>query len=567
MRTIHAMLIALTICIFSSCSGEKSIDIFATTDVHGMLLPYDFTEMKATKQSFSNIAYIRDSVGRDKSIFIDNGDILQGDPLVYFYNYVDTTSEHVVSQILNEIGYDAAVAGNHDIETGHKVYDRVRGEYDFPLLAANAINTETGEPYFEPYVVIRRNGLKVIVFGLITSSVPEWLPASLYSGIRFENMKETAMKWMPEMKRQKPDLIIGLFHSGVGGEQNGGENNSMEVAVNVPGFDIVFAGHDHGLLCKKVADIDGDSVLVIDGGSRSAYLMHARVKISADGSKIVEGENIRLAKIPESKAFNESYKAIADTIKSYTDEKIGFMRESADTRDAFFGPSAFVDLIHQIQLSVSGADISFAAPLSFDATIDSGDFRVCDLFKLYRFENYLYTVRMTGREIDAFLEHSYAKWMNTMKSSSDYMLKYKEDENGKPLLYNGRVRLGFPSYNFDSADGIIYTVNLLKPEGDRVNVSKLKDGRSFSADSVYLVAVNSYRASGGGGHFPAAGISRDILAQRIVFSTPRDLRYYISEWISDIDTVSPKPSGSWSVLPAAWVKDATERETKLLFGE
>ncbi|MBE0666771.1 MAG: bifunctional metallophosphatase/5'-nucleotidase, partial [Bacteroidales bacterium] len=495
-----------------ACDNGSQIDIYGTTDLHGMLLPFDNTDGVATDRSLANLASLVEIRGNENMVLLDNGDILQGDPLTYYYNFVDTSDTHIVADILNYLGYDAATAGNHDIETGHDVYDRIRGEYRFPMLAANAVDISTGKPYFEPYTVIRKKGLKIIVFGLITPSVPGWLPESLYEGMRFDAMVETAKKWMPVMKEEKPDILIGLFHSGFGREEagKGDENSSLAVAVNVPGFDIVFCGHDHNQQNKTVKDVDGNSVLILDGGSRSAALMHAKVTFikAPDGpdEKIITGELIPMNSLPESSAFIKRYKVVSEKLKEYTSEVIGRSTSTITTRDAYFGPSAFIDLIHTIQLDITGGDISFAAPLSFDEQIGSGDILIRDMFRLYRFENFLYKVKMTGREVDKYLEHSYGLWLNTMKSSDDYLLEYRLNEENELQLFNGMARLRNASYNFDSAMGISYIVDATKPRGERVTISNLSDGSLFSYDSIYTVAVNSYRANGGGGHFDAAGI-------------------------------------------------------------
>ena len=428
MKHLYYFLPALLCLSLGACEHSSWIDIYGTTDLHGMLLPFDNTEGIATDRSLSNVASLVESAGSENMVLLDNGDILQGDPLVYYYNFVDTSGTHIAADILNYLNYDAETVGNHDIETGHKVFDRVRNEYKFPLMAANAIDIKTGKPYFEPYVVIRKKGLKIIVFGLITPSVPNWLPQSLYEGIRFEGMVETARKWMPVMKEQNPDLIIGLFHSGFGREDNteDDENSSLAVAANVPGFDVVMCGHDHNRENKTIRNIDGDSVLILDGGSRASVLMHAKVSFvkTSDGrtEKAITGELIPMEDIPESPAFNERYKEVEETLRKYTSEVIGTSSASITTRDAYFGPSAFVDLIHQIQLDITGAEISFAAPLSFDEHISKGDILIRDMFRLYRFENFLYEVKMTGSEVDKYLEHSYGLWLNTMDSKDDYLL-------------------------------------------------------------------------------------------------------------------------------------------------
>ena len=569
-QLIVIILLALLV---SACGEKKGLEIYVTTDLHGMLLPFDNTEGTATDRSLANLASLVSTSGSDNIILLDNGDILQGDPMAYYYNFVDTVRTHAIADILNHLGYDAATVGNHDIEAGHAVYDRVRREYNFPLLAANAVDSRTGDPYFEPYTVIKKRGMKVIVFGLITPSVPRWLPESLYRGIRFENMVETARKWMPVMLEEEPDLIVGLFHSGMGNldETGDDENSSLAVAVNVPGFDVIFCGHDHREDMKEVENTEGRKVLIMDGGSRASTLMNVTVAPvkQPDGSVVNElsGKLIPMNSLPESKLFTDRYRNVSDTLLQYTSEIIGRSDATATTRDAFFGPSGFVDLIHRMQLDISGAQISLAAPLSFDQSITQGELRIRDMYRLYRFENFLYTVSMTGGEIDRHLEHSAGLWFETMEKRNDYMLRYRLDDSGAPVMVNGTARLRNPSYNFESAMGIRYTVDVSKPQGARVTITSLSDGTPFNYSATYTVAVNSYRANGGGGHFPAAGITGKELEGRIISATERDLRHYMTEWIRNKGTITPLPLSEWSIIPAAWASEAEKREMKLLFGE
>lgn len=569
---LYATVIVLLSLKLFSCSGEKEISVFATTDLHGMLLPFDNTENRPSDHSLANLATLIDSVGNSNMVLLDNGDILQGDPLVYYYNFIDTSRVHIVADLLDYLGYDAETAGNHDIETGHKVYDRIVKLCRFPVLAANAVDVSTGEPYFRPYAIINKKGLKIIVFGMITPSVPDWLPESLYSGIRFEGMLTTARKWMPEMEKEKPDIIIGLFHSGMGDDESTDydENNTLAVAKEVPGFDLILCGHDHNQAERTVINNNGDSVLVLDGGSRASVIMNADIRIKKERGEVstmVSGRLISTNSIPASDSFIERYQGVMDTVKEYTSEVIGKFDGSATTRDAFFGPSAFVDLIHEFQLDQTGADISLTAPLSFDQRIDSGEICIRDMFKLYRYENFLYTLKMTGREIDSHLEHSSSIWFNTMTGSNSFLLDYRTGKDGKPLIQNGRYRLRYPSYNFDSAMGIDYVIDVRKPAGDRVTIMSLDDGRPFCEDSLYTVAVNSYRANGGGGHFAAAGITHEVLQQRLVSETDRDIRYYMTEWIRKRGEIKPEPLSHWSVIPGTWVSQARSREAGYLFGD
>ncbi len=577
------------ICIFlliTSCEKHKDhiITILATTDLHGVILPYDFIEKEPLKASLAHAAsYIRKT--RDSSenfILLDNGDNLQGQPTVYYYNYIDTTDTHFNAEVMNYLGYDAATAGNHDIETGHSVYDRIRKEYHFPMLAANAISVKTGKPYFCPYTIIDRSGLKIAVMGLITPAVPNWLPPELYSGMEFGDMVQAAETWMKVIKREDPDLIIGLFHSGWDVRENSNnfvttgnydENGTASVAWKVPGFDIIFAGHDHKIYNEKFINSAGDTVLILDGGSRSEKIARADIKITYDRvagkkRKLLKGRIIDVGKYPADPGFINKFGDRSKVIDKYVSTPIARSEKTVSSRDAYFGSSPFVDLTHSIQLEITGADISFAAPLSFDVSIPAGEITIGDMFKLYRFENLLYTLSMTGKEIERYLEFSYSGWYNTMKGPDDHLLKFRLGKDGKPALAGGVAWLRNPSYNFDSAAGIDYSVNVSKPDGERIVISSFSDGRPFDPEKTYKVAVNSYRGNGGGGHLlKGAGISRDELHKRIIRSTERDLRFYMINYLEQLGTINPEALGNWKVIPESWAAIAAGKDYKLLFGK
>jgi 2',3'-cyclic-nucleotide 2'-phosphodiesterase / 3'-nucleotidase len=572
---LTSLFIALVSC---SGSGQRQVVILETTDVHGVILPYDFIEKTGLNSSLAGVSgYLKQSqIKRQELVLLDNGDNLQGQPEEYYYNFIDTVSPHINSLVMNYMGYDAGTVGNHDIEAGHSVYDRVRKEYEFPLLAANAVNIKNGEPYFIPYTIIVRNKIKIAVFGLVTPAIPNWLPPELYSGMEFRDMVETAKKWMPVMLREKPDVIVGLFHSGWDKEfrnetenDSMGENSSAAVAYNVPGFDIIFNGHDHAVANEKIVNIAGDTVLILDGGSRAEKIASATVTVSSKRVKTIKtkGEIINVRDYQVDPEFMNRFSENDKIIRTYVDKVIGNSASVVSSRESFFGSSAFTDMVHSVQLDVSGADISFSAPLSFDVEINKGPVTVGDMFKLYRFENMLYTMKLSGREILKYLEYSYSLWFNTMKSKNDHLINFRTGNDGKPLLSNGRGRLRNQSYNFDSAAGIDYSVDVSKPVGKRVIIKSLSDGRPFEPDKIYKVAVNSYRGNGGGGHFyEGVGFSEKELRSRLVSSTDKDLRYYILKSVEKMKNLYLKPLDNWKVIPEDWVSSARHADYVLLFG-
>lgn len=574
-------LFLVLISVSCSVTRKTNLSILETTDIHGVILPYDFVEKEklnfSMASSFDYIQKVRKE--KDATVLLDNGDNLQGQPEVYYYNFIDTTSVHFLAEVMNYMGYDAGTAGNHDVETGHAVYDRLVREYKFPVLAANAVDIKTGEPYFKPYKIIIKDGIKIAVFGMITPAIPNWLPPKLYSGIEFKDMVETAGKWMPVLLKEKPDLIVGLFHSGWDKSEskltqtnNLSENGSAAVAYNVPGFDIIFNGHDHKVANEKFVNSAGDTVLILNGGSRSEKIAEADItvgskKIAGKRQMKISGKIINVADYKPSPEFLSRFSAQDKIIDEYVNRQIGNSTDVISSRDAYFGSSAFIDMIQRIQLKITGADISFAAPLSFDVQINKGPVTVADMFKLYRFENMLYTVNMTGEEIRKYLEYSYGGWLNTMGGSGDMLLKFRTGKDGKALITNGKVWFKNQSYNFDSAAGIDYVVDITKPEGSRISISGFTDGRVFEKNKMYKVAVNSYRGNGGGGHFTeGVGFSKEELRKRLISSTDRDLRFYILKYIEETKTITPSPLNNWKIIPEAWVKEARNTEYPLLFG-
>jgi 2',3'-cyclic-nucleotide 2'-phosphodiesterase/3'-nucleotidase len=587
-------LISIILLFSIESSAQKfNIKIIQTSDIHGAIFPYNFTADKASKISLAQIhSYIKmERANKNQHIILlDNADILQGDPSVYYYNFVKTDTTHLFASVMNYMKYDAGSVGNHDIETGHPVYDKFNKELNFPWLAANAVNTETNEPYFPPYHILYASPpntlnmqIKIAVLGMITPGIPNWLPKNIWSGMEFEDMILTAKKWVPIIKeKENPDLLIGLFHSGVDFTYNNqtaatkrNENASKLVAERVKGFDIIFVGHDHHEWNFKLKNDVIDSVLILGPQARSANFTEALVEMSYDNisqkwKKNISGNIINTSSLPVDEEFIKKFSPEFNQIKIFVSREIGVFTKSISAMNSLFGNSSFVDLIHKIQLEISEADISFTAPLSIFSQIDSGKVFVKDMFNLYRYENLLYTMNLSGKEIKNFLEYSYGIWFNTMKDKDDNLLLFEKDAKGE-IIFSKRSNTAMLKnryYNFDSAEGIKYTVDVSKPVGNRITILSFSDGSNFELDKYYKVAVNSYRGNGGGGHLTkGAGIQKEELTERIIKSTELDLRYYMMKWIENEKVVDPIEDLNWKIIPADLVNDAKEIDYQLMFGK
>jgi len=554
----------------------RELRLVSTSDVHGMIFPYNFITDTPTDHSLMQVsAYVQGlRESGSEVILLDNGDVLQGQPVVYHSNFIDTDRDHIVPLVNNAMGYDVASVGNHDIEAGFEVYAKVAEESQYPYVAANAVWTDTGEPVISPYVMISRGGLDIAVLGLTTPQIPSWLPQNLYPGVSFLDMVETAEQWVPFIQQtESPDLIVGLFHSGTGEEgQNGSlnENSAIQVAQQVDGFDIIFSGHDHKDTDMVVTGPSGKDVILVGALDGARTVADVSVRYQEDGT--IVGIDGRTVSMEGREADEELFSRFADRFedaRQWLSRKIGTISETVSSRDSMFGDSKFVDLIHSMQLSLSEADISISAPLAFDAEILKGDVYVRDMFALYPYENLLYTITLTGRELDMMAEYSYGKWFNQMESLEDDLISFRKDAEGNLIYsdrygtYEGTTRY----YNYDSYAGVNYTVDITKEEGNRVTFKTLSDGRPFNMDAQYTVAINSYRAQGGGGHLAAAGIDAQEAERRRLSSTVRDLRYHLMMLFEDQGEIEPLLTLNWKVLPSLWARSGMETSYEKLFGQ
>jgi 2',3'-cyclic-nucleotide 2'-phosphodiesterase/3'-nucleotidase len=552
--------------------------VIETSDVHGHFFPYDFMEKKPIKGTLSRAnTYIkkeREKFGKSNLLLIDNGDILQGQPCVYWTNYVMPENENLAASVINYMQYDAETVGNHDIEPGHKVYDKWIREVRCPLLGANIVfagqtssvsqtNTASKSSIYtglQPYSIHYIDGVKIAIIGMLTPAIPNWLPNSVWKGIEFEEMTSCAKKWVKYLKEvERPDLIFGLFHSG----KDGGistpeyeENATAAVAREVPGFDIIFFGHDHQVHNEWITNKDGQQVLIIDPSCYVKNVAEAEIELTFEKGKLtkkdIKGEIVSVLDEPIDEQMVGHFQKDIDAVKAYVDRKIGTFENNLYTRESFFGNSAFTDLIHNLQMKITGADISITAPLSFNSVIKAGDVTVGDI------------LRMTGEEIRKHLEMSYDIWTNQMKSPDDHIMLLRDNKE------EDQQRAGFKYYtfNFDSACGIDYEVDVTKPNGEKVRILRMSNGEPFDEKKWYKVAMNSYRANGGGELLThGAGIPQDSLSSRVLYCSELDQRHYLMEEIERQGTINPQPNSNWKFVPEDWAKPALERDRKQLFGD
>ena len=554
-------------------SGEYTIHLLTTNDVHGRYFDSLYVE-DAVRPSLITVSAHVDSLralwGEENVVLVDAGDCLQGDNASFYFNFIDTVSTHLFARMVDYIGYDAVVVGNHDIETGHPVYDRVEKDMKTPFLAANAISDKTGKSYFEDYVILKKGGLKVAVIGFTNANIRNWLSPKLWSGMDFNSLIPMAQEVVDQVrKKEKPDVVIVATHSGTGrGDGSLLESQGMDLYSSLSGVDFVVCAHDHRPVIQQ-----NDSICLVNSGSHCMNLGHGQITLKFENGalveKVISGSLIPVDKNKADVQMREMFAADYKAVKDFTKLEVGTLMTDLVTRDAYKGMSDYLNLLHTLSLGCTPAQLSLAAPLTFNGHVKAGTILFNDLFTIYPYENQLYVIKMTGKEFKDCLEYSYDKWVNTVASAKENVLKIVNRADPR----TGQKGWSFAnrSYNFDSAGGLFYEVDVTKPYGSRVSISTLADGSAFDEAAEYNVAVTSYRANGGGGILgEGAGIDTGKIDERVVEYYP-EIRNILYEYLKENKVIDPAvisdPAviGSWKFVPEEMAQKAMDRDMGLLF--
>ena len=632
----------LSLLSFSFAQQTDTLYILQTTDVHGNVQDYNyFSDTPADyglARIYTEVARLRRK--HKNVILLDGGDLLQGTPMIYYFNKIESDLPNPMILTLNYMKYDAFAVGNHDIEQGPAVYNRARKESRFPWLSANSV-LKDGRTYFKPYTIIERSGIRIGIIGLTTPGIPMWLDKALYPGIKWADMVETAKKYVA-LLRPRVDVLVGLFHAGFEAEYSKkqtdalglpNENASRLVAEQVPGFDIIFAGHSHRPkpkpgIAEEIRTLKtpllmnagswGRNLGVVElllkkkiGGKHqniktkkkrryplTPQMLAARQKnldkrIRTEGKKrsLKQPDNKKhktltnkakasdraargiSREITAKKGWLESMKDVppsADVlprIRPYHEKTLHYIRTKIadltaplDAARSRYEDNATVELINKAQLDYTGADISFAASFNEHFKMPAGPIRIKDIYGMYRYENFLYTVAMTGQQIKDFLEYSarYFVLKNGKLSASTEMPGYNYDM-AEGIRYKIKVMAGKAAKKKDIRQMIKNVKNTYRKTGGKMRDKEaqktefkntvqdlifIKTGKPLQMDKTYKVAMNSYRATGGGGHLAAAGIKNP----KILSKSNVEMRTILADYIKKLKIVRPETDENWEVI-------------------
>ncbi len=263
----------LLLCVLTVAAQEsKELVILHTNDTHSCIYPLSPTladTMLAGRGGFlRRINMLRaERAAHPDLLLIDSGDFSQGSPY-YTLFYGDVEAE-----LMNSMGYDAATLGNHEFDYGLDNMARVIRKLTFPIVCANYDFTGTVvEGLVKPYIVLRREGVKIGLFGL-SPELEGLVAAANYEGVQYLDPIATANKMVDILRRQeKCDIVVCISHLGWNTDPNYIGDN--QVIAQSTGIDIVLGGHTHTYLeqLEYVADAEGHNVAVDQNGKHGIYI-------------------------------------------------------------------------------------------------------------------------------------------------------------------------------------------------------------------------------------------------------------------------------------------------------
>ncbi|MGW7073399.1 bifunctional metallophosphatase/5'-nucleotidase [Streptomyces sp. NPDC054855] len=538
-----------------------SFTVMGTTDLHGNVFNWDyFTDKEFDDKDHNDVGLakistlvneIREERGRRNTLLIDAGDTIQGTQLSYYYAKIDPITAargpvHPMAQAMNSIGYDAAALGNHEFNYGIPVLRKFEEQCDFPLLGANALDAKTQKPAFPPYFMRRLRtphgrDVKVAVLGLTNPGIAIWDKANVQGKMTFPGLEEQAAKWVPKLRSMGADVVIVSAHSGSSGTSSYGdqlphvENAAGLVAEQVPGIDAILVGHAHTEIPEYVVENKetGKKVVLsepLKWGQRLTLFDFDLVWVK--GRWTVEKVGAQVLNSNTAAEDRKITRLLADEHKkvvAYVNQVIGTSTQAMSTAEGPYKDVAIIDLISHVQAetvkeALKGGQyaalpvLSQASCFSRTAGIPAGEVTIKDAAGLYPFENTLEARLVTGAQLKEYLEFSARYYVRTAAGGPVDPAKLTNADN-------------IPDYNYDALYGVTYEIDIAKPVGSRI-VKLSFGGKDIDPKAEFVLAVNNYRASGGG-NFP------HVAGAKQLWANSDEIRNTIIQWVQAKGTVDP----------------------------
>ncbi|MDF2820289.1 MAG: 5-Nucleotidase domain protein [Clostridiales bacterium] len=516
-----------------SNAEEKNLNItiIGTTDIHANIYNWSYEDgIEKADIGMAKVYSVIEAIRKENpnTLLIDNGDTIQGTILADDLYNTKLDLKHPVIDVMNFMGYDSMTLGNHEFNFGIDLIDKMAKEAEFPILAANATNKDDGSYLVKPYVIIEVAGVKVGILGITNPNIPKW-DGPKVTGLVFDSPVASAEKHIKQMKSEGVDVIVLSTHMGYESEYGG--DGADEIIAKFPEVAAVLTGHAHTTENQKVGN-----TLVGAAKDAGRQVVRFDFELAKENGmwKIVDSK-VSVIDVNEYTASQE----LKDYATEYHEKTLEFLVEVLGTASKDFAPQSeipgipeaqirdtgVIDLINDVQLKYTGADIAAAALFSQTSNLRAGNITYANIFEIYKYPNTLVGVEVTGAELKAYMEWS-AKYYNTYVPG---------DIN---LSFNPSIR----GYNYDMFQGVDYKIDVSKPEGNRIVGLKFK-GKAVKDTDTFKISINNYRYGG----LKSMGI---ISGEPYFESDPKSLRSFIADYIKENSPITPVVDNNWEVIGA-----------------
>ena len=527
-----AMAVGLALPAAAAVEESKTVTILQTSDLHGMVNPYDYASNKVSKTSLAHAAtIIKAERSKDPNLLLlDTGDTTQANYIQEFLN----ENPNPIIGALNYLDYDAWTLGNHEFNFGFSYVTKEISEFEGVTLAGNIYKAD-GSRWIDAYHIFDVDGVKVAVFGIDAPHIPQWEKAdpAHYDNMTFTSPMEETGKILKELDG-KADVVIGSIHYGLEGEY-GTEGVRALAETYGDRIDALLIGHAHAVVDETIGGIP-----VLEPGSNGQYVSKVTITLTGSGSgwtvdkSATTGELLDCSAVTPDADFLAEFKSLHEKSLAMASREVGQVGKTfldpvellPGIPNAIIQDNPVIDLINKVQMEQTGADVSLAALFDSSSNLEAGPFLHRDSVKIYKYDNTLFAVKVTGKQLKAIMERQAGGFFNQYQSGD------------VTVSFNPNIRM----YNYDEFAGVNYEIDISKPEGQRIqNVTY--QGKPLSDTQTLVLALNNYRYGG--------LVSAGLLNESDVVYEGGAVRDMITDYVASLQgPLMPECDNNWKIVGA-----------------
>ena len=531
-----------------------TVRIIATSDLHGKFMPWDYAlNEESPSGSMTQLATAVRAYRTENTLLVDAGDTIQDNSADIF---VREPGIHPMVKALNALDYDVWVTGNHEYNYGMEVLKKTIADLECTVLVGN-VRDEGGRPLADGYALFDVGGARVAVIGMVTPNITRWDAANLAECTVSDPLAET--RAILDAIAGQYDVLVGVFHMGIDDEYGMPDSGVTDILNACPEFDVMISSHEH----RRIPSMDINGVLVVQNLNMAQTMAVIDLTLERDGDawKVVDkaSESVSIADYPPDPGLTAQLEddhrhALADAealIGRLEDGPLAPENEIAAIPTARIEDTALMDLINEVQMYYTGADVSAAALTTDSANLCTGDIRKCDMSIIYRYTNTLYKLHMNGAQLKKFMEWSAA-----------YYNRYQPGD--LTVSFNEHIH----AYNYYMFAGVNYEINIANPVGSRIENLTWPDGTPVRDDDAFDMAVCNYCAQS---QLLSAGeiYDADDLPTLVDIDVRGDIggiRELIGDYIVNVKggVIRPGCDDSWRIVGNDWDPALRRRAVEML---